>query len=172
MSLSAWDLPYTLGSQTLHPLKRHLMSTFTGGTMGSLNKTQLIGNLGADPEIKSLPDGTAVCNLSIATTEKWRDKTSNHTKEHTEWHKVVLYRRLAEIAGQYLSKGSQIYIEGKLRSRKWQDNNGVDRYTTEIEASEMQMLSSSRKQESTFSDRPSPPSKAVDLASAYDDIPF
>lgn len=80
--------------------------------MGSLNKTQLIGNLGADPEIRSLPNGTSVCNLTIATTEKWRDKDSNQTKEHTEWHKVVLYRRLADIAGQYLSKGSQIYVEG------------------------------------------------------------
>lgn len=139
--------------------------------MGSLNKTQLIGNLGADPEIRSLPNGTSVCNLTIATTEKWRDKDSNQTKEHTEWHKVVLYRRLADIAGQYLSKGSQIYIEGKLRTRKWQDSNGIDRYTTEIEASEMQMLSSSRRRESSVDDRPTILSKTVP-ASAYDDIPF
>lgn len=138
--------------------------------MGSLNKTQLIGNLGADPEVKSLPNGTAVCNLNIATTEKWRDKTNNEAKEHTEWHKVVLYRRLAEIAGQFLSKGSQIYIEGKLRTRKWQDSNGIDRYTTEIEASEMQMLSSNRRLESV--DEGSIVSKAVNPASAYDDIPF
>lgn len=139
--------------------------------MGSLNKTQLIGNLGADPEIRSLPNGTSVCNLTIATTEKWRDKDSNQIKEHTEWHKVVLYRRLADIAGQYLSKGSQIYIEGKLRTRKWQDSNGIDRYTTEIEASEMQMLSSSRRRESSVDDRPTILSKTVP-ASAYDDIPF
>ena len=138
--------------------------------MGSLNKTQLIGNLGADPEVRSLPNGTAVCNLNIATTEKWRDKTNNEAKEHTEWHKVVLYRRLAEIAGQFLSKGSQIYIEGKLRTRKWQDSNGIDRYTTEIEASEMQMLSSNRRLESV--DEGSIVSKAVNPASAYDDIPF
>lgn len=139
--------------------------------MGSLNKTQLIGNLGADPEIRSLPNGASVCNLTIATTEKWRDKDSNQTKEHTEWHKVVLYRRLADIAGQYLSKGSQIYIEGRLRTRKWQDSNGIDRYTTEIEASEMQMLSSSRRRESFVDDRPTIVSKTV-TASAYDDIPF
>lgn len=139
--------------------------------MGSLNKTQLIGNLGADPEIRSLPNGTSVCNLTIATTEKWRDKDSNQTKEHTEWHKVVLYRRLADIAGQYLSKGSQIYVEGKLRTRKWQDNNGIDRYTTEIEASEMQMLSSGRRRENSVDDRPAIVSKTVP-ASAYDDIPF
>ena len=140
--------------------------------MGSLNKTQLIGNLGADPEIKALPDGTAVCNISIATTEKWRDKASNQTKEHTEWHKAVLYRRLAEIAGQYLSKGSQIYIEGKLRTRKWQDNNGIERYTTEIEVAELQMLGSGRRQESTFGDRSLPSSNSKSLASSYDDIPF
>lgn len=139
--------------------------------MGSLNKTQLIGNLGADPEIRSLPNGVSVCNLTIATTEKWRDKDSNQTKEHTEWHKVVLYRRLADIAGQYLSKGSQIYVEGKLRTRKWQDSNGIDRYTTEIEAFEMQMLSSSRRRESSVDDRPPIVSKVVP-ASAYDDIPF
>lgn len=138
--------------------------------MGSLNKTQLIGNLGADPEVKSLPNGTAVCNLNIATTEKWRDKSNNEAKEHTEWHKVVLYRRLAEIAGQFLSKGSQIYIEGKLRTRKWQDSNGIDRYTTEIEASEMQMLSSNRRLDS-IDDGPIV-SKTVNPASAYDDIPF
>ncbi len=138
--------------------------------MGSLNKTQLIGNLGADPEVRSLPNGTAVCNLNIATTEKWRDKTNNEAKEHTEWHKVVLYRRLAEIAAQFLSKGSQIYIEGKLRTRKWQDSNGIDRYTTEIEASEMQMLSSNRRLDSV--DEGSIVSKAVNPASAYDDIPF
>lgn len=140
--------------------------------MGSLNKTQLIGNLGADPEIKSLSDGSAVCNISIATTEKWRDKTSNQIKEHTEWHKVVLYRRLAEIAGQYLSKGSKIYVEGKLRTRKWQDNNGVERYTTEIEVAELQMLGSSRQQETASDGSPYPLSKPVGLASTYDDIPF
>ncbi len=140
--------------------------------MGSLNKTQLIGNLGADPEIKSLANGISVCNLSIATTDKWRDRDTNQTKEHTEWHKVVLYRRLAEIAGQYLSKGSQVYIEGKLRTRKWQDSKGLERYTTEIEASEMQMLSSGRKRDSSSDDR-SIPSKGVFItASAYDDIPF
>lgn len=139
--------------------------------MGSLNKTQLIGNLGADPEIRSLPNGTSVCNLTIATTEKWRDKDSNQTKEHTEWHKVVLYRRLADIAAQYLNKGSQVYIEGKLRTRKWQDNNGIDRYTTEIEASELQMLGATLRRD-TYEDRPLTRLNAVNPASAYDDIPF
>lgn len=139
--------------------------------MGSLNKTQLIGNLGADPEIRSLPNGTSVCNLTIATTEKWRDKDSNQTKEHTEWHKVVLYRRLADIAAQYLNKGSQVYIEGKLRTRKWQDNNGINRYTTEIEASELQMLGATRRRD-TYEDRPLTRLNAVNPASAYDDIPF
>lgn len=140
--------------------------------MGSLNKTQLIGNLGADPEIRSLPNGASVCNLTIATTEKWRDKDSNQTKEHTEWHKVVLYRRLADIAGQYLSKGSQIYVEGKLRTRKWQDSNGIDRYTTEIEASEMQMLGSGRKLDTSADSHFTSPFKTVNTASSYDDIPF
>lgn len=140
--------------------------------MGSLNKTQLIGNLGADPEIKSLADGTAVCNLSIATTEKWRDKYSNESREHTEWHKVVLYRRLAEIAGQYLSKGSLIYIEGKLRTRRWQDSNGIERYTTEIEASEMQMLGSGSKHGAPASSHTAKTFKTVSASSSYDDIPF
>lgn len=140
--------------------------------MGSLNKTQLIGNLGADPEVKSLPNGTAVCNLNIATTEKWHDKASNQLKEHTEWHRVVLYRRLAEIAGQYLSKGSQIYVEGRLRTRRWQDSNGLDRYTTEIEALEMLMLSSSRRRDSSISNQPTAATKSMELASIYDDIPF
>ncbi|MGH6960116.1 MAG: single-stranded DNA-binding protein [Dongiaceae bacterium] len=105
-----------------------------------INKVILIGNLGQDPETKSLPSGSAVTNIRVATAEGWKDKQTGEKKEHTEWHSVVFYDRLAEIAGQYLKKGSQVYIEGSLRTRKWQDKNGNDRYTTEIRATEMQML--------------------------------
>jgi single-strand DNA-binding protein len=112
----------------------------TGVIMSSVNKVILIGNLGADPELRQLPDGASVCNLRLATTEKWKDKTTGEAKEATEWHRVVLYRRLGEIAGQYLKKGSSVFIEGRLRTRKWNDREGQERYTTEIEASEMQML--------------------------------
>ena len=105
-----------------------------------VNKVILIGNLGQDPETKSLPSGSAVTNIRLATTEGWKDKQTGEKKEHTEWHSVVFFDRLAEIAGQYLKKGSQVYIEGTLRTRKWQDKNGADRYTTEVRASDMQML--------------------------------
>ena len=108
--------------------------------MASINKVILIGNLGTDPEIRYTGTGDAICNLRIATTETWKDKTSGEKRESTEWHTVVLFRRLAEVAKQYLGKGSQIYIEGRLKTRKWQDKQGVDRYTTEIEATEMTML--------------------------------
>ncbi|HFD78774.1 MAG TPA: single-stranded DNA-binding protein [Gammaproteobacteria bacterium] len=105
-----------------------------------VNKVILIGNLGADPEVKYMPNGNAVANVTIATSESWKDKQTGEQKEKTEWHRVVFFRRLAEIAGEYLKKGSQVYIEGKLQTRKWQDKNGNDRYTTEIIANEMQML--------------------------------
>jgi len=108
--------------------------------MSSINKVILIGNLGADPEIRDMPNGDAVANIRLATTETWKDKNSGEKKEQTEWHRVVFYRRLAEIVGQYLKKGSQVYVEGRLRTRKWQDRDGQERYTTEIEATEMQML--------------------------------
>jgi len=108
--------------------------------MASVNKVILIGNLGRDPEIRYLPNGDAVCNINLATTESWNDKASGERREITEWHRIVLFRKLAEIAGQYLKKGSQAYFEGRLRTRKWQDKDGTDRYTTEIEASEMKML--------------------------------
>ena len=110
--------------------------------MSSINKVILIGNLGADPERRAMAGGEPVCNLRIATTEKWKDKATGETREATEWHRVVLYRRLAEIAGEYLRKGSSVYIEGRLRTRKWQDRDGRERYTTEIEASEMKLLGS------------------------------
>jgi len=105
-----------------------------------VNKVILVGNLGADPEVKYMPNGNAVANVTLATSENWKDKQSGENREKTEWHRVVFFRRLAEIAGEYLKKGSQVYIEGKLQTRKWQDKNGVDRYTTEIVANEMQML--------------------------------
>lgn len=108
--------------------------------MASVNKVILVGNLGADPEMRYMPNGDAVCNIRVATTESWKDKQSGEKKEITEWHRVVFYRKLAEIAGQYLKKGSQVYLEGRIRTRKWTDKEGQDRYTTEIEAQEMQML--------------------------------
>lgn len=105
-----------------------------------INKVILIGNLGQDPDTKAMPSGTTVCNLRIATSESWKDKQSGEMKEQTEWHTVAMFGRLAEIAGEYLKKGSQVYIEGRLRTRKWQDKSGNDRYSTEIVANEMQML--------------------------------
>ena len=109
--------------------------------MASVNRVILIGNLGQDPEVKYMPSGGAVTNVSIATTDSWKDKESGEKKENTEWHRVVFFNRLAEIVGEYLRKGSQVYIEGNLRTRSWEDN-GVKRYTTEIVAREMQMLGS------------------------------
>ena len=108
--------------------------------MASVNKAIIIGHLGKDPETRYTANGDAICNITIATSESWKDKTSGEKKERTEWHRVVFYRRLAEIAGQYLKKGSQVYIEGSIHTRKWTDKEGHDRYTTEIQANEMTML--------------------------------
>ena len=109
--------------------------------MASVNKVILVGNLGRDPEMRSFPSGDQVANVSLATTDKWRDKQTGETKEHTEWHRLVFNGRLAEIAGQYLRKGSQIYVEGSIRTRKWTDQqSGQDRYSTEIRVDQMQML--------------------------------
>lgn len=105
-----------------------------------VNKVILIGNLGQDPEVKYMPSGDAVANVSLATTESWKDKQTGEQVEKTEWHRLVFFKRLAEIAGEYLRKGSQVYIEGNLQTRKWQDKSGNDRYTTEIRVREMQML--------------------------------
>ncbi|MBN8557502.1 MAG: single-stranded DNA-binding protein [Burkholderiales bacterium] len=110
--------------------------------MASVNKVILVGNLGRDPEMRSFPNGDQVANVTLATTDKWKDKQSGEPREHTEWHRLVFNGRLAEIAGQYLRKGSQVYVEGSLRTRKWQDKDGQDRYTTEIRADEMKMLGS------------------------------
>ena len=105
-----------------------------------INKVMLIGNLGADPEVRYTAGGAAVANITLATAETWRDKESGEQQERTEWHRVVFFSRLAEIVGEYLKKGSQVYVEGRLQTRKWQDRDGNDRYTTEIVANEMQML--------------------------------
>jgi single-strand DNA-binding protein len=108
--------------------------------MASINKVILIGNLGRDPEVRYTPSGAAVCNVTIATSRNWKDKTSGEKVEETEWHRVVFYDRLAEIAGEYLKKGRSVYVEGRLKTRKWTDKDGVDKYTTEIVADNMQML--------------------------------
>jgi single-strand DNA-binding protein len=110
--------------------------------MASVNKVIVVGNLGADPETRYLPSGEAVTNIRVATTDKWKDKASGEMKEATEWHRIEFFGRLAEVAGEYLKKGSQVYVEGSLRTRKWQDKEGHDRYSTEIRADVMQMLGS------------------------------
>ena len=108
--------------------------------MASVNKVILIGNLGRDPEVRYAPSGSAICNVTIATSRNWKDKTSGERQEETEWHRVVFYDRLAEIAGEYLKKGKSVYIEGRLKTRKWTDKEGVEKYTTEVIAQEMTML--------------------------------
>ncbi|MBF0257161.1 MAG: single-stranded DNA-binding protein [Gammaproteobacteria bacterium] len=146
---------------------------------GSINKVILIGNLGADPETRSTPNGVAVTSLRIATTESWKDKTSNQVQERTEWHSVVLFRRLAEIAQQYLAKGSKVYVEGKLQTRKWQDRNGQDRYTTEIIGENLQMLGGGKgaaagaNPDSVFVDDPGNYGGSHSLDDIpFDDLPF
>ena len=109
--------------------------------MASVNKVIIVGNLGRDPEVRYSPDGAAICNIAVATTSQWKDKATGEKREETEWHRVVFYNRLAEIAGEYLRKGRSVYIEGRLKTRKWQDKEtGADRYSTEIVADQMQML--------------------------------
>jgi single-strand DNA-binding protein len=147
-----------------------------------VNKVILIGNLGRDPEVRYMPSGGAVCNLRLATSETWKDKNTGEQQERTEWHQVVMFRRLAEIAGEYLKKGSRIYVEGKLQTRKWQDQQGQDRYTTEIVADEMQMLDSRSGGTSDFQPRQAdeggrqrqqPPTQSEPMDSSFeDDIPF
>jgi len=142
-------------------------------------KVILIGNLGKDPEVRYMPNGNAVANITLATSESWKDKTSGEQQEKTEWHRIVMFRRLGEIAGEYLKKGSKVYIEGKLQTRKWQDNSGNDRYTTEIVADQMQMLDSRGGSSASFSgESKSAPAMAPAPAAAAaggdfdDDIPF
>ena len=141
--------------------------------MASVNKVILVGNLGADPESRFAPSGDAICNISVATTETWKDKTTGDKKESTEWHKVGFYGKLAEIAGQYLRKGSQVYIEGSLRARKWQDKNGQDRYTTEIRGDVMKMLGGKPEgQQQAAPQRQSPRQTQQSSEFDMDDIPF
>ena len=145
--------------------------------MASVNKVILVGNLGADPETKYMPNGDAVANIRLATTESWKDKASGEKKEITEWHRVVFYRKLAEIVGQYLKKGSSVYIEGRIRTRKWQDKEGQERYTTEIEANEMQMLGGKPAGDSAQSQqkpqqRNAQGAQGGGMADMDDDIPF
>jgi len=125
--------------------------------MAGINKVIIVGNLGNDPEIRTMPNGEAVANISVATSESWTDKNTGERREVTEWHRIVLYRRLAEIAGQYLRKGSQVYVEGRLKTRKWQDNNGQDRYTTEIQGDNLQMLGGRNQEMSGFAPAQSAP---------------
>ena len=154
--------------------------------MASLNKVILIGHLGADPDIRYLPDGTPVASLRVATTETWKDKATGEKREQTEWHRLSLFRALADIAGRYLKKGAQVYVEGRLRTRKWTDPSGADRYTTEIVADELKMLG--RRPEgagagdgpatdpaparSGLTPPPREPASAGDGGDFADDIPF
>ena len=154
-----------------------------------INKVILVGNLGKDPETRYMQNGKAVTNVSIATSERWKDKQTGEQREQTEWHNIVMYDRLAEIAAEYLKKGAQVYVEGKLRTRKWQDKEGRDRYTTEINANEMQMLGGRAggggggmgRDESRGEGRPAPasagssgraPAQGPEESPFDDDIPF
>ncbi|TAN28431.1 MAG: single-stranded DNA-binding protein [Castellaniella sp.] len=162
--------------------------------MASVNKVILVGNLGRDPEVRYSPDGAAICNVSIATTSSWKDKATGEKRDETEWHRVVFYNRLAEIAGEYLRKGRSVYVEGRLKTRKWQDKEtGADRYSTEIVADQMQMLGgrdsgdAAAGDSSGFSQAPAPARRpaaqqprpaapaagaASNMADMDDDIPF
>jgi single-strand DNA-binding protein len=145
--------------------------------MASINKAILVGNLGADPDVRYTPNGDAVCTLRLATTDKWKDKDSGEMRESTEWHRVVLFRRLAEVAAQYLRKGTSVYLEGRLRTRKWQDKEGKERHTTEIDASEMKMLGGTRGDasslRSTAKTEPDPWEKGNSTAMDWGkDLPF
>ncbi|HHF1572942.1 single-stranded DNA-binding protein [Haemophilus influenzae] len=140
--------------------------------MAGINKVIIVGHLGNDPEMRSMPNGEAVANISVATSEAWTDKNTGERREVTEWHRIVFYRKLAEICGQYLKKGAQVYIEGRLRTRKWQDQNGQDRYTTEIQGDVMQMLGT-RPQSADGANNPQPMPQQDASANAFDDsIPF
>jgi len=142
--------------------------------VASLNKAQIIGHLGADPETRYTAGGDAVCTIRLATTESWRDKASGEQREATEWHRVVFYRRLAEVAGQYLRKGAQVYIEGKIVTNKWTDKDGIERYTTQINGTEMKMLGKRNgapdQSPAAGADPFAPASQSADTPD--DDIPF
>jgi len=136
-----------------------------------VNKVIIVGHLGKDPEVRYSPSGAAVANITVATSEQWKDKNTGEKQEKTEWHRVVFFSRLAEIVGEYLKKGSQVYVEGRLQTRKWQDKDGNDRYTTEIVASEMQMLGG-RSGDGQQSKPSHPASKEPEPEDFDDDIPF
>lgn len=152
--------------------------------MASVNKVFIVGNLGKDPEMRYLPSGEAVANINVATTDKWKDKTSGEQMEHTEWHRIVFFGRLAEVAAEYLKKGSAVYVEGSLQTKKWTDKNQVERYTTQIKAHNLQMLGpkpaggnqQDREPEPRSEPRgePQPPAKkpAGKFDDMEDDIPF
>ena len=136
-----------------------------------VNKVIIIGNLGQEPEVRYMTNGNAVANVTIATSESWKDKNTGNNEERTEWHRVVFFRKLAEIVGEYLRKGSKVYVEGKLQTRKWQDQNGNDRYTTEIIANEMQMLDS-RGGDARQDSAHQPNEVPMQSAPIDDDVPF
>lgn len=144
--------------------------------MASVNKAIIIGHLGRDPESRYLPSGEAVCNFSVATSESWKDKTTGEKKELTEWHRISAFGKLAEICGEYLKKGSQVYVEGRIQTRKWQDKDGQDRYTTEIRADQMRMLGGKPDGQRQESPGTATPKKEYDGKGGFDDmdsdIPF
>ena len=140
--------------------------------MASVNKVIIVGNLGKDPEVRYLPDGASITGISVATTETWKDK-AGEKREKTEWHRISFFGKLAEIAGEYLKKGSQVYVEGRLQTRKWQDKDGNDRYTTEIVGDRMQMLGGKREQETSRDQvRAESPAQSGAFGDFPDDIPF
>ena len=140
--------------------------------MASVNKVIVVGNLGRDPETRYMPNGEAVTNIAVATTESWKDKATGEKKEQTEWHRITFYRKLAEIAGQYLSKGSSVYVEGKLQTRKWQDKDGIERYTTEIIADSLQMLGGGPKKQGEGDSENVKAKQAPNFSEMDADIPF
>lgn len=139
--------------------------------MASVNKVILVGNLGKDPDAKALPNGDAVCTCSIATTESWKDKASGEKKEQPEWHRVVFFGKVAEVAGQYLKKGSSVYVEGKLTTRKWTDKEGVEKYTTEIRADTLKMLGG-KPAEQQERQESKPRDNGGGFKDMSDDVPF
>jgi len=138
-----------------------------------LNKVTLIGRLGSDPEVRYMPTGGAVTNVSLATTRRWKDRSTGDRREETEWHRIVFFNRLAEVAGEYLKKGSQVYVEGRIQTNKWQDKEGHDRYTTEIIADQMQMLGSKNEGvQGQAVSQTAEPSSGASSDPFDDDIPF
>jgi single-strand DNA-binding protein len=167
-----------------HLRKRHRSFSHTfyllftsGDKMASVNKVIIVGNVGRDPETRYMPSGDAVTNISVATSDRYKDKQTGEMKENTEWHRIAFFGKLAEIAGQYLKKGSQVYVEGRLRTRKWTDQSGQEKYSTEIIADSMQMLGARMAGSGDAGDRPKSPESTPSqvpggLGAMDDDIPF